>query len=138
MPIEETELYRLFDEVSDWGWEVVKDWDWFAKKAFGAQLTSALDSVVANLVEGDGRYKPNDALHFFVIARASARESRMWILKASKRNLVEHSSALLHIEKLDSAGRQLNRLIDFRRRSATSLVREERVGYGQDLEEVMQ
>jgi four helix bundle protein len=83
-PTEETEVFRLFDEVSDSVWDIVANWDSFAKKVIGIQLITSLDSLVANLVEGDGRYRPNDALQFFVIARASAREGKLWIQRRSR------------------------------------------------------
>lgn len=123
-PIEETDLYALFDQVSDWAWDVTEGWDWFPKSVVGVQLITALDSVVANLVEGDGRYRPNDALHFFVIARASAREGRMWIIKAIRRGLVADLNGQAQIEKLDSASKHLNRLIQFRRSAAGTIVKE--------------
>ena len=68
-------------------------------------------------MEGDGRYGLADSIYFFVIARGSARETRLWIRRARKRNLVgEEADAM--IEKLKSATQLLNRLITYRRKVA--------------------
>lgn len=129
-PIEETDLFLLFDEVSDWAWDKTAGWEWFEKKSVGMQLVTSLDSVVSNLVEGDGRYRSADGLHFFVMARASAREGRLWIRKAAKRGLVDKQDADKQIEKLESAAKQLNALIQFRRSTTATLgVKEETLAY---------
>jgi len=77
VPVERMEFFGRYVAVSNWVWSVVGDWSIFARDTVGKQLVRACDSVGANLVEGDGRYSNMDALHFFVIARASAREARL-------------------------------------------------------------
>lgn len=120
-PIEELDVFRLFEEVSDWSWTVVETWTPFAKKVIGEQLVTAADSVNANLVEGDGRYTIADSVRFFVIARASARETRLWIRRAAKRNLVSAEEADQKIEQLTRATKLLNLLISYRRKSAPTV-----------------
>src|SRR5690348_248812 len=88
-PIEETPLFAAFEECSDWVWATVSSWKPFDKDTLGKQWARAIDSVGANLVEGDGRYSYADALHFFIIARASSREAELWLNRAIKRGLVE-------------------------------------------------
>ncbi|HVT11315.1 MAG TPA: four helix bundle protein [Fimbriimonadaceae bacterium] len=135
VPIEETEIFRIFEECADWVWETVETWDWKAQRTVGIHLVRAADSINANLVEGDGRYTAGDALHFFVIARGSARESQLWIRRAIKRRLVDEVEGAKQLADLGSAGRQLNRLISFRRKNRDALVaREETRTY--DFEEV--
>ena len=126
VPIEETTLYKTFEEVADDVWSLVDAWPQFAKNAMGRQLVSAADSVTANLADGDGRYGSYDAIHFFVIARGSARETKDRLKRASKRGL---APALL-IAKCDRGLRELNAFISYRRRVAKpSTVRDERVEY---------
>lgn len=126
MPIEETEIFRIFEEIADWVWENVDRWEWKAQKTVGLQLIRAIDSVNANLVEGDGRYSSSDALHFFIVARASAREARLWIRRAMNRGLIAAEEAPIQLSALDAGSKQLNRLITFRRsKRGTLAVREE-------------
>jgi four helix bundle protein len=133
VPIEDTEIFRLFEDCADWVWEQVDTWDWKAQKTVGIQLIRAADSINANLVEGDGRYTSADGLHFFVIARGSARETRLWLKRAIKRKLVHPEAAIAQIQSINSGGRQLNLLIKFRRGNRGQLaVREERAAYDVD------
>lgn len=129
-PIEELDLFGLFEGVADWCWIQVDSWDRFAKNAVGEQLVTAADSVNANLVEGDGRYSIADSVRFFVIARASARETRLWIRRAAKRNLVALEEAESQIETLIQATKLLNLLINYRRKSKVAGVRELASHYG--------
>ena len=130
LPIEDMELFRLFDEVSDWCWDSVVEWSPHAQRTVGEQLIRAADSVCANLVEGDGRWGVKDGINFFVIARASARETKMWLGKAVKRTLVDPVEGELQINKLTMATRLLNNLVRYRReRGAFSVINEQIAEY---------
>lgn len=134
-PIEQLDVFALYEEVSAWVWKKVKSWDSFARNTIGDQLVRSIDSVNANLVEGDGRYSTSDSLRFFVIARASARESRLWIQRAVLRELIEESEGKNYLDKLERATRLLNLLIDYRRKSKSDgLVREETAPYETNFE----
>src|SRR5205085_4133077 len=87
-PMEELEVFRRFVEIADWAWRTASRWSPLAVDTVGKQLIRASDRVGATLVEGDGRYSDADAVHFFVMARASARETRYWIRRAITRNLI--------------------------------------------------
>jgi four helix bundle protein len=133
LPIEEMELYRLFDEISDWCWDAVESWPTFAKRTMAEQLVTAADSVCANLVEGDGRWGVKDGINFFIMARASARETRMWLRKAIKRKKLTSEAGEEQIEKLTKATRLLNLLIKYRReRGSFTAVREITASYDAD------
>ncbi len=114
-PIEETDVYRRVADLSDEVWELVQGWKPLAIETVGRQLIRSMDSVGANLVEGDGRYSTNDSIHFFVIARASARESGFWIRRAKKRGLIRESVAEDLAVRLEHATRALNNIITYRR-----------------------
>src|SRR5579859_2402077 len=104
-------MFKTFDEVSDWCWERAFAWGSFVQGTVGTQLVKSADSVGANLVEGDGRYSDADALHFFVIARASARETRYWLNKAARRKLLDTNEVRQQIDQLERATKALNTLI---------------------------
>ena len=115
VPMEDMEVFRRFVEVADGIWEEVSKWSALAVDTVGKQLIRATDSIGANLVKGDGRHSDAEASHFFVIARASARESRYWLQRASKRRILSTEVATEYIERITSATQLLNRLIRYRR-----------------------
>jgi four helix bundle protein len=118
--MEQMGLFRRYVEIADWAWRAVANWTPFARDTLGKQLVRAAYGVGANLVEGDGRRTDRDALHFFVIARASARETRYWLERAATRNLIKKDEADAQIQALVTATQLLNRLIAHRRRPFTS------------------
>jgi len=114
-PIEQMEVFRRYVEIADWAWDEVQDWSPLARDTVGKQLIRAADSIGANMVEGDGRFTDADGLHFFIIARASAREARYWIQQAVKRNLVSAEEGDAQTDALAAATQLLSRLINYRR-----------------------
>jgi four helix bundle protein len=133
LPIEEMEVFRLFDEVSDWCWNAVEAWSVLAQKTVGEQLVRAADSACANLVEGDGRFGVGDGLRFFYYSRASAREARMWLRKAGARKLISQADGAAQIAKLTKGTKLLNNLIAYRKqRGAFSIVTESFSSYDAD------
>lgn len=133
MPIEETEVFRRFEEASDSIWDAVMLWKPFERDTTGKQLVRAADSVAANLVEGDGRYSDGDAIHFFVIARASAREACHWLQLATRRKLIDHAAGAKLVLDLQVASKGLNKLISYRRSTKNAnAVREQRSEYATD------
>jgi four helix bundle protein len=133
LPIEEMEVYRLFDEVSDRCWVAVEGWSILAQKTVGEQLVRSADSVCANLVEGDGRFGVGDGLRFFYYARASAREARMWLRKAGARKLITQADADAQVAQLTKGTKLLNNLIQYRKkRGEFSVVSEALAGYDAD------
>ena len=125
-PIEELDVFQLFESVSDEVWAHVSKWSQLGKDTVGKQLIRAADSIGANLVEGDGRGSDADAVRFFIIARASAREARLWVRRSQKRGLIQNEPANSMVERLERGAKLLNMLINYRRgKSASDVVREE-------------
>jgi four helix bundle protein len=129
IPIEQMDFFKRYVAVSNWVWHVVETWKPLTQDTIGKQLIRACDSIGANLVEGDGRYTHADALHFLVIARASAREMRYWLERASDRCLLEPEIAGRQIEEITSATRMLNQLINYRRNRSSSTRIKEPIAY---------
>ena len=59
------------------------------------QLNRAALSISANIAEGHGRYHFNDRLRFCYYARGSLFETRSWLFKAIRRNLIKNISKKL-------------------------------------------
>ena len=82
------EVYRLAEELADAIWEIVLKWDVLARDTVGKQLIRAADSIGANIAEGSGRDSPGDTRRFLRIARGSLFETRHWLRRACRRNLL--------------------------------------------------
>jgi four helix bundle protein len=89
--IEELEVYQKALMFSNMIWEIVVKWDYFKKKTVGDQLVRAADSISANIAEGYGRFHYKENLHFCYYARGSYEETKDWLRKSYKRNLITES-----------------------------------------------
>ena len=87
-PLEDLTVFKLADGLSDDVWKIVMKWDWFSKKTIGDQIVRSADSVGANIAEGYGRYFFGDYIVFLYYARGSLYETRFWLEKAHKRELI--------------------------------------------------
>ena len=54
----------------------------------GKKWVRAANSVDANISEGFGRFTAKDSKNFYIIARGSMQESKTWLVKAFRRNLI--------------------------------------------------
>jgi four helix bundle protein len=133
LPIEETDVYRRTEQIADQVWQIVVSWSEFARNTTGRQLVRAIDSVGANLCEGDGRYSDSEAIHFFVIARGSLREASYFLRTAVRRGLVAESEGQRLVEQIDEVRRMLNGRINYRRKTRNqNQIREDVATYGLD------
>ena len=86
--LESLEVFKLAERLADLVWEATKGWPNFARDTIGKQLVRAADSVGANIAEGYGRFGYRDRRHFLHIARGSLYETRYWLRRAHRRNLM--------------------------------------------------
>ena len=82
---QELQVYQLAEQISNEVWLIVQSWDFFAKNTVGQQLVRSVDSIGANIAEGNGRYNYNDNQRFIKIARGSLHETRHWLRLACTR-----------------------------------------------------
>lgn len=129
--MEELDFFIIFEEVADWAWKTAAKWPPYIRDHFGTQLTDAADSVGANLVEGDGRYGTADGIRFLIIARGSARETRLWIRRAVRRKLIPERDGEHQINEVVRATKLLNLLINYRRKAFPKVVKEDRADYSE-------
>jgi four helix bundle protein len=85
---EKRRVYQLAELLSDRIWKIVVKWDFFAKITIGKQMVTAADGVGSNISEGVGRASLRDNLRFIRIARGSLYETKYWLRRAYKRNLL--------------------------------------------------
>ena len=93
---ENLRVYQLSEELADCIWEIALEWDNFAKNTVGQQIVRSADSIGANIAEGTGRGSFQDNRRFVKIGRGSLNETKHWLRRAFKRNLLTNEQ----IEKL--------------------------------------
>ncbi len=106
--LEDLKVLRVVEEMVDDIWKVVITWDTFSKNTMGKQLTSAADSIGANIAEAFGRFHYGDKLNFLYYARGSLFETKYWINRAAERNLLPPFQIQKYTLQLNDVGRILN------------------------------
>ena len=85
---ENLQVYQLAEKLADQIRNIILHWEEFPKATIGKQLVRSADSIGANIAEGCGRYNFQDNRRFVRIARGSLNETRHWLRRAYKRNLL--------------------------------------------------
>ena len=80
--------YKRSLSLSNYVWDIVAGWEWFAKKTVGSQFVEAIDSISANIAEGFGRYGKKDKIKFYYYSFGSVKESLDWNEKSKFRKLL--------------------------------------------------
>jgi four helix bundle protein len=89
---ENLEVYRLSEKLADGIWNVVEKWEPLARDTVGKQLIRSADSIGANLAEGVGRGSFQDNRRFIRVARGSLNETKHWLRRAYRRNLLNQET----------------------------------------------
>jgi four helix bundle protein len=113
LKLNDIDAYKIAFHLSNYVWDVVGKWEYFAKRTVGEQFVSAADSISANLAEGFGRYYKKDKIKFYWYSSGSVKECFDWNEKSKKRNLItneEYEHIFGELQKIPEA---INRLIKF-------------------------
>src|SRR5438094_4333580 len=105
---ENLRIYELSEKLADRIWVSVLRWDGFAKDTVGKQLVRAADSIGANIAEGCGRGTYRDNQRFVIIARGSLYETRHWLRRAFRRELLTQARVDELKSIIDSLPKLLN------------------------------
>jgi four helix bundle protein len=104
--------YRMAATLADELHVVVASWPSFDKWTVGVQLIRSADSVGANIAEAVGRWNQRDQIRVLLIARGSLYETRHWVARAHRRELLDEGR---FDDTLGEIGRTLQGLINRRR-----------------------
>lgn len=85
---ENLQIYKLSEQLSDEIWKIVLTWNSVSISTVGRQIIRSADSIGANIAEGSGRGSDQDYKRFLRISRGSLNETRHWLRRAFKRNLL--------------------------------------------------
>lgn len=88
---ERLEIYQLSEKVADQIWDIVNSGPRLAQRTIGEQVIRSADSIGANISEGSGRGTATDNRRFLRMARGSLYETRHWLRRAHKRQLLNDS-----------------------------------------------
>jgi four helix bundle protein len=105
---EDLRVYQLAEKLADEIWDIVIGWNYFAKDTVGKQLVKSADSIGANIAEGAGRGTPKDNKRFIRISGGSLNETKHWIRRASRRNLIGEKQQVNLKQMLNELGPSLN------------------------------
>ena len=106
LKLNDVDAYRIAFHLSNYVWDIILKWDYFAKKTLGAQFVDAADSISANVAEGFGRYHKKDKIKFYRYSQGSIKECYDWNEKSNKRNLIsqeEYQHILQELQKIEPA-----------------------------------
>lgn len=106
--LEDLEIYQDAMSIGNDIWNLVNGWDQFSKNTIGNQLVRSGDSIAANISEGYGRYFFKERRQFSYYSRGSLLESKTWLEKAKKRELISSERHEELIDKMTIFHKKLN------------------------------
>lgn len=106
--LEELDVYNLSQTFSDKIWFLVLGWDKFAQFGIGKQITNSADSISSNVAEDYGRFFIKENINFCFYSRGSVLETKNWINKCSRRNLISKEESILLLNQLEVIHKKLN------------------------------
>ncbi|OQY96779.1 MAG: four helix bundle protein [Chloroflexota bacterium] len=113
--LEEIEIFKLAEEISDKWWNIVSSWSPFAKDTIGKQLVRAVDSIGANIAESYGRYHFAEKINHLYYSRGSLYEAKFFARRALKRKLVDQATYDNMLGDLSKLAPMLNAYIKSKR-----------------------
>lgn len=110
---ENLEVYKLSEKLADDIWNIVVNWEKFARDTVGKQIVRAADSIGANIAEGRGRYNFQDNRRFVRMARGSLNETRHWLRRAYMRQLLTPEQVNMLRPTIDDLSPKLNAYLNY-------------------------
>lgn len=109
---EDLEIYKTANEIGKRVWDMVSQWDYFAKHTLGKQLVRSADSIALNICEGYGRFYYKEKKQFYYYSRGSLYETHEALKKAMERNLMSSDDFELLSNTISVLTAQLNAFIN--------------------------
>ncbi len=113
LELNDISAYKKSLVLSNYVWEIVIKWDWFAKRTVGGQFVEAVYSISANIAEGFGRYGKKDKIKFYYYSFGSIKESLDWNEKSKVRKLLTSEEYAHILKELQNLPIEIHQLIKF-------------------------
>ncbi len=113
LQLNDISCYKRSLNLSNYVWDIVMGWEWFAKKTIGSQFVEAVDSISANIAEGFGRYSKRDKIKFYYYSFGSVKESLDWNEKSKSRKLLTSEQYSHIFNELQLLPKEVHHLIRF-------------------------
>lgn len=113
LKLNDLNAYKVSYNLSNYVWNVIIKWDYFAKDTIGKQFIRSIDSISANIAEGFGRFGKKDKINFYRYSFGSTKESLDWNEKSKKRNLLKKEEYEYILNELQKIPKEINWLIKF-------------------------
>jgi len=110
--IYEYDVYKLAEKLSDQVWNDFDNWSSKVRNTLGYQIIRSSDSISANLAEGYGRYSSADKKKFYYYSRGSFEETKTWLRKLYKREIISNTVMQKYKLIIDELGPKLNGFIN--------------------------
>jgi four helix bundle protein len=105
---EKLRVHELSESLADTVWDLATSWNHFARDKASKQIVRAADGIGANIAEGTGRGSFKDNARFVTMARGSLYETRHWLRRAFRRNLLPAKQVNRIKPLVDELGPKLN------------------------------
>lgn len=106
------DVYKLGEQLSDMVWNDYDSWPEKAQRTIGYQIIRSADSISINIAEGYGRYTPADRKTFYRYSRGSLEETKGWLRKVYRRNIIGQERMQEYEQIVDVLGPKLNAFIN--------------------------
>lgn len=119
LTLNDIEAYKLSFHLSNYVWNVIMGWNYFAQKTIGSQFVDAVDSISANIAEDFGRHFKKDKVKFYQYSRGSVKECFDWNEKSKVRKLINKEEYTYIFSELNKLPKAINSLIKYTREKLT-------------------
>lgn len=113
LKLNDISAYKVSFLLSNYIWDIVVQWDYFAKDTIGKQFVRAADSISANIAEGFGRYGKKDKVKFYRYSFGSLKECFDWNEKSKIRKRLTENQYEHIFTELEKLPKEINWLIKF-------------------------
>ncbi len=111
LKLNDVRAYKIAFNLSNFVWNIVIKWDYFARKTIGSQFVDAVDSISSNIAEGFGRYHKKDKIKFYHYSMGSVKECFDWNEKSKVRSLLTKNEYEYILKELTALPKEINSLI---------------------------
>lgn len=113
LQLNDIDCYKRALNLSNYVWDIIWGWEWFAKKTVGIQFVTSIDSISANIAEGFGRYGKKDKIKFYYYSFGSVKEGFDWNEKSKIRKLITKQQYEYILKELQTLPKEIYQLINF-------------------------